>query len=85
VTVKAGPSDSDSAALDVWGNGRLLRSTVVPKALHGGIVNDGYFAAGMAWSPDEVVSPLEASPPGKMIIYKWVLKTKIQTMGFHAY
>eukprot|EP00873_Tetraselmis_striata_P005737 jgi/Tetstr1/426001/TSEL_016349.t1 len=67
VAVKAGPTDADAAVLELWGAGRLLRAVVVPKALHGGVINDGYFAAGMAWSPDEsrVAYTAEAPPAVK--------------------
>lgn len=48
-----GGGDKASALLEVWGGGRLLRELSVPTTLHGAVYNDGWFAAGAAWSPDE--------------------------------
>lgn len=48
-----GGGESKSATLEVWGGGRLLKELAVPKTLHGGVYNDGWFGAGAAWSPDE--------------------------------
>ncbi len=45
--------EGKSATLEVWGGGRLLKELAVPKTLHGGVYNDGWFGAGAAWSPDE--------------------------------
>lgn len=36
-----------------WTGSRLEAELAVPKGLHGALVNDGYFASGAAWSPDE--------------------------------
>ena len=50
--VRAG-SEDNSAALEIWGSGRLLKQLNVPKGLHGSVYNDGWFASGAAWSRDE--------------------------------
>ncbi|KAK9806703.1 hypothetical protein WJX73_010367 [Symbiochloris irregularis] len=57
-------TEGNSAVLEVWGHGRLLRQLNVPKALHGPVVNDGWFASGAAWSPDEsqIAYVAEAAP-----------------------
>eukprot|EP00983_Pelagomonas_calceolata_P089400 1157308-Pelagomonas_calceolata.AAC.2 len=39
--------------LHVWSKGRCCTELQVPAALHGPLVNDGYFASGAAWSEDE--------------------------------
>lgn len=39
--------------LELWSRHRLMRELHVPKALHGGLVNDGWFSRGPAWGPDE--------------------------------
>lgn len=53
--------------LEVWGGGRLLRDLSVPAPLHGAVYNDGWFAAGAAWSPDEqriaYVAEARPAPP----------------------
>lgn len=46
-------SEGNSASLEIWGHGRVLKQLNVPKALHGPLYNDGWFASGAAWSPDE--------------------------------
>jgi hypothetical protein len=46
-------------------NTTLLQELLVPKALHGSVINDGWFSRGAAWSPaeDVVVYVAEAPPP----------------------
>ena len=58
VVAKASSAPADSLALEVWSRGRLLSTTLVPKTLHGPLINDGYFATGFSWSPNEA-SPLD--------------------------
>ena len=41
--------------LQVWSGSRMAFELAVPKALHGSLVEDGYFSSGPAWSPDEAV------------------------------
>ncbi len=48
-----GGTGETAAVLEIWGRGSLLKEIHVPKALHGGVYNDGWFGAGAAWSPDE--------------------------------
>ena len=33
--------------------GRVSKEMVVPKKVHGGVYNDGWFGSGAAWSSDE--------------------------------
>ena len=52
----SGGGAGDAAAgvlLELWEGGRLVRELQVPKALHGAVVNDGWFSRGAAWSDDE--------------------------------
>jgi len=37
----------------VWSGGACEVELHVPPSLHGPLINDGYFAHGAAWSPDE--------------------------------
>lgn len=54
VRVPAGNGGEGPAAiLEVWGASRLLSEVQVPRGLHGSVYNDGWFADGAAWSPDE--------------------------------
>ena len=46
-------TSDNGVLLEVWGQQRLLRELLVPKGLHGPIVNDNWFSRGAAWSPDE--------------------------------
>lgn len=39
--------------LEIWGGGRLLKETEVPRSVHRGVFNDGWFANGATWSPEE--------------------------------
>lgn len=32
---------------------RVIKEMVVPKKVHGGVYNDGWFGSGAAWSSDE--------------------------------
>eukprot|EP00197_Chlamydomonas_leiostraca_P007936 CAMPEP_0202863236 /NCGR_PEP_ID=MMETSP1391-20130828/3945_1 /ASSEMBLY_ACC=CAM_ASM_000867 /TAXON_ID=1034604 /ORGANISM="Chlamydomonas leiostraca, Strain SAG 11-49" /LENGTH=784 /DNA_ID=CAMNT_0049542847 /DNA_START=190 /DNA_END=2544 /DNA_ORIENTATION=- len=55
-----------SMSLCMWNESRLLFELQVPKGLHGALVNDGYFAAGAAWSPGEdAVAYTAEVPPGE--------------------
>ncbi|PNH08402.1 Acylamino-acid-releasing enzyme [Tetrabaena socialis] len=58
-------NDTSGAVLQVWRGARLVAELVVPKTLHGALVNDGYFASGAAWAADEsaVVYTAEAPAP----------------------
>ena len=44
---------SSSMVLQHWRDGRLVSELMVPKAVHGAVVNDGYFASGAAWACGE--------------------------------
>lgn len=45
--------DKEPTILEIWGGGRLLKEVEVPRSVHRGVFNDGWFADGAAWSPDE--------------------------------
>ena len=45
--------EGNSCTLEVWMGNRVTKELVVPKKVHGGIYNDGWFGSGAAWSPDE--------------------------------
>ena len=49
----AADATSNSLALQLWHERRLVSELLVPKAAHGALVNDGYFASGAAWSTSE--------------------------------
>ncbi|KAG2495995.1 hypothetical protein HYH03_005919 [Edaphochlamys debaryana] len=57
------PSDATSALLQLWRGGRMALELAVPKALHGPLVNDGYFASGAAWAADESAVAYTAELP----------------------
>eukprot|EP00887_Chlorella_sp_A99_P008103 scaffold12.g8103.t1 len=65
--VVRGGSGEASAVLEVWDRTRLLKELHVPKALHGGFYNDGWFGSGAAWAPNEshVAYVAEAPPPAR--------------------
>ncbi|GAX72583.1 hypothetical protein CEUSTIGMA_g39.t1 [Chlamydomonas eustigma] len=42
-------SSSSSLAIQYWRGARLVWEILVPKALHGALINDKYFASGAAW------------------------------------
>ena len=44
---------SSSMTLQHWRDGRLVWELTVPKAVHGALVNDGYFSSGAAWASGE--------------------------------
>ena len=44
---------SSSMTLQHWRDGRLVSELTVPKAVHGALVNDGYFSSGAAWASGE--------------------------------
>ena len=52
---KASSEADSSVMLQVWSGSRMAFELAVPKALHGSLVEDGYFSSGPAWSPDEAV------------------------------
>eukprot|EP00198_Chlamydomonas_reinhardtii_P011561 XP_001700898.1 acylaminoacyl-peptidase [Chlamydomonas reinhardtii] len=62
VAVK-GPNDATSVMLQLWRGARVVIELAVPKALHGPLVNDGYFASGAAWSADETAVVYTAETP----------------------
>nr|QKY15027.1 acylamino-acid-releasing enzyme (AARE) [Polytomella parva] len=64
--VKA-PADASGAsvALQLWRESRLDWEVVIPKTLHGAIVNDGYFASGAAWSTDGKLVAYVAETPAE--------------------
>lgn len=43
--IKAG-GDQAALVIQVWSTTRMVTEILVPKALHGALVNDGYFATG---------------------------------------
>ncbi|KAG2430962.1 hypothetical protein HXX76_009928 [Chlamydomonas incerta] len=61
--VVKGPNDGTSVMLQLWRGARMAFELAVPKALHGPLVNDGYFAAGAAWSADETAVVYTAETP----------------------
>eukprot|EP00208_Stichococcus_sp_RCC1054_P004576 CAMPEP_0206148488 /NCGR_PEP_ID=MMETSP1473-20131121/36760_1 /ASSEMBLY_ACC=CAM_ASM_001109 /TAXON_ID=1461547 /ORGANISM="Stichococcus sp, Strain RCC1054" /LENGTH=792 /DNA_ID=CAMNT_0053545837 /DNA_START=314 /DNA_END=2692 /DNA_ORIENTATION=- len=69
--VVRGGGDKASALLEVWGGGRLLRELSVPTTLHGAVYNDGWFAAGAAWSPDEQRVAYVAEAPADVQTPLW--------------
>ena len=46
-------SGDKTTTLEIWSSTRLLCELSVPASVHGGVCNDGWFATGAAWSPDE--------------------------------
>ncbi|KAF8057927.1 Serine/threonine-protein phosphatase PP1 isozyme 1 [Scenedesmus sp. PABB004] len=44
---------ADGVLLEFWAHKRLVKELLVPKSLHGPVVNDGWFSRGAAWSPCE--------------------------------
>jgi acylaminoacyl-peptidase len=63
LVVRAGGADA-SAVLEVWDRSRCVTELHVPKLLHGGVFNDGWFGTGAAWSPDETkVAYVAEAPP----------------------
>ncbi|KAG2444971.1 hypothetical protein HYH02_008843 [Chlamydomonas schloesseri] len=63
LVVAKGPNDATSVLLQLWRGARLAFELAVPKALHGPLVNDGYFASGAAWSADESAVVYTAETP----------------------
>ena len=49
----AADAATSSLVLQLWRERRLVSELLVPKAVHGALVNDGYFASGAAWSTSE--------------------------------
>ena len=48
-----GGSEGNGGVLEVWMGNRVTKEMVVPKKVHGGVYNDGWFGSGAAWSSDE--------------------------------
>ncbi|KAG1675395.1 hypothetical protein FOA52_012314 [Chlamydomonas sp. UWO 241] len=60
------PGSSDNSAslvLQLWRDGRMASELLVPKGLHGGLINDGYFASGVAWAGSEDAVAYAAETP----------------------
>ena len=51
--VVRGASEGNSCTLEMWVGNRVSKEMVVPKKVHGGVYNDGWFGSGAAWSCDE--------------------------------
>lgn len=51
--VVRGAGDGNSCTLEIWMGSRVSKEMVVPKKVHGGVYNDGWFGSGAAWSSDE--------------------------------
>lgn len=56
---------SSNLALQLWRERRLVSELLVPKAVHGALVNDGYFASGAAWSASEHLVAYTAEVRGR--------------------
>ncbi|GLC61140.1 hypothetical protein PLESTB_001722500 [Pleodorina starrii] len=63
LVVVKGPNDSTALMLQIWRGARMVMELAVPKALHGPLVNDGYFASGAAWTADESAVVYTAETP----------------------
>eukprot|EP00798_Chlamydomonas_sp_ICE-L_P011997 gene11997-15092_t len=66
LVVKAGGEEASASALmQLWSNtdNRLLSELLIPKGLHGPLINDGYFASGVAWCKDESAVGYTAEVP----------------------
>uniref|UniRef100_A0A383VD43 acylaminoacyl-peptidase n=1 Tax=Tetradesmus obliquus TaxID=3088 RepID=A0A383VD43_TETOB len=48
-------SSSDGVLLELWAHNRIVKELLVPKSLHGPIINDGWFSRGAAWNPTESI------------------------------
>ena len=51
--VVRGAGEGNSCALEIWVGNRVNKEMMVPKKVHGGVYNDGWFGSGAAWSSDE--------------------------------
>ena len=75
LVVRQNEGEKEPTVLEIWGGGRLLKEIEVPRSIHRGVFNDGWFSEGATWNPDESKVCYVAEAPAAEKTPEWAAFT----------